>query len=126
MNSHLWIKLHRETVAKLLTFHDKQPELIAILADMREAGLTVTPFKDQNPVGNVIPHTEIDPFSFLAVFNRGISNINRVALWQFIKDRWGLTSEIPEIFIGIPVANNQKSLWMPHAFRRDSEHVPSL
>lgn len=125
-NNHPWIKLHREAVEKLLTFSDKQSELITILTEMRDAGLKVTPISDQNPKGNIISLTEIDPFTFLATFNRGITNQNRVALWDFLKKRWDLKSKIPDSFIGIPIANNQKSWWIPYAYNRDPEHVPSL
>lgn len=93
---------------------------------MRDAGLKVTPINDQNPKENVIPLSEIDPFTFLAIFNRSVTVENRQALWKFLKERWNLQSEIPEDFIGIPVANNQKSWWIPYSFRREPYPVPLL
>ena len=121
-----WINLHREVVEKLLTFRNRQLDLIALLLEMREAGLKVTPINDQNPKGNVIPLAEIDPFTFLATFNRGLTKENRKTLWNYLKRKWNLSSEIPESFEGIPVANNQKSWWIPYAFRRSPDQVPAL
>lgn len=126
MTKPLWVDLHRETIGKLLTFRDKQDELIALLLEMRDAGLKVTPINDQNPKGNIIPLAEIDPFTFLATFNRSVTVENRLALWSFLKKRWNLQSELPESFIGIPVANNQKSWWIPYSFLRDPKQVPLL
>lgn len=126
MNKPLWVDLHREAVGKLLSFRDKQDELISLLLEMRDAGLKVTPINDQNPKGHIIPLSEIDPFTFLATFNRAITIENRLALWRFLKKRWNLQAELPESFIGIPVANNQKSWWIPYSYLRDPKQVPRL
>jgi 5-methylcytosine-specific restriction enzyme B len=126
MSNHTWIPIHREAAAKLLTFKDRQGELIDLLRSMEHAGLKVISLKDQNPKQNEIPLAEIDPFTFFASFNRGITHENRRANWLFLKNSWKLDAAVPDDFAGIPIANNQKSWWFPYAYLRSPEHVGLL
>ena len=126
MPNYTWIALHREATAKLLTFRDKQTELIDLLHEMQDSGLTPVPLNDQTPRGTIVKMTEIDPFTFLATFNRGITDTNRNANWTFLKKKWGLTSAVPTEFPGIPVANNQNSWWISYAYHRKVDAVPLL
>ena len=126
MSYHTWIPIHREAAAKLLTFKDRQGELIGLLRSMEQHELKVVSLKDQNPKGTEIPLTEIDPFTFFASFNRKITDENRRANWSFLKDAWQLDTPVPDDFAGIPIANNQKSWWFPFAYLRTPEHVGLL
>ena len=121
-----WISIHREAIAKLLTFHNRQDELLALLQEMQDAGLKVIPLQDEETPKVKTPLREVDPFTFLASFNRGITHENRTKNWAYLKKAWNLTSEVPDDFAGIPVANNQNSWWFPYAFRREERHIPLL
>ena len=46
-------------------------------------------------VDRVAEIKEIDPFTFLANFNRGVRDDNRQAMWQFLKNEWKLVAEVP-------------------------------
>ena len=50
--------------------------------------------------------TDIDPFTVFGLFNKGITNANRISILKGFKDEFGLESAIPESFDGIPVLNN--------------------
>ena len=126
MPNHTWIPIHREAAAKLFTYENRQGELIALLVEMQNAGLTVISLDDENPKKTTVPLTEIDPFTFFASFNRGITEQNRKANWAFLKKSWNLQSPVPEDFLGIPIANNMKSWWFPYQYQRDAAHIPSL
>lgn len=126
MSYHTWIPIHREAAKKLLTFKDRQGELIELLRSMDAAGLKVISLKDQNPKGTEVPLEEIDPFTFFASFNRGITDENRKANWLFLKKAWHLDAPVPDDFAGIPIANNQKSWWFPYSYLRTPEHVGLL
>ena len=116
----------KEAVAKLLTYEYKQKELIALLQGMKDSGLTVTPINDQDPKNHIIPLEVIDPFTFLATFNRGVTIENKIKLWAYLKEVWALNAEVPNSFEGIPIANNQKSWWMPYRYDRAEHHVDTL
>jgi hypothetical protein len=53
MPNHTWIPIHREAAEKLLTFKDRQGDLIKLLREMEREGLKVISLKDQNPKGHV-------------------------------------------------------------------------
>lgn len=121
-----WIPIHEETAKRLLEFKNRQSELIDLLARMHDAGLVAIPIMDRDTDGNGFQLREINPFLFLANFNRGIRQDNRQALWRVLKQEWKLKSPIPEDFDGLPVANKMNSWFMPYAETRITEHVPLL
>ena len=119
-----WIPIHEETAKRLLDFKGRSHELVDILARMKGQGLITTKIADQGTPDDLLH--EIDPFSFLANFNRGTRDNNRKALWEFLIEEWDLTSEVPQDFDGLPLANAQNSWLMPYAKDRSPEHVPLL
>lgn len=121
-----WIPIHQETAQRLLDFRERQPELIALLGEMQKAGLMTIRLTDKTADGAEIGLQEIDPFTFLANFNRGLRRENRVALWRFLHDRWQLSASVPGDFEGLPVADMQKAWFMPWASERKPEHVGLL
>lgn len=120
-----WIPIHREAVRGILALPDPQPGLLALLREMKEQGLKVISLDDKN-VGGDVPLTEIDPLTFLASFNRGITDENRRDNWRFLKEKWNLAADVPGDFAGIPVVHNMKSWFFPYAKKRDKGHVDLL
>jgi 5-methylcytosine-specific restriction enzyme B len=121
-----WIPIHEEAAKRLLDFKDRQTDLIDILARMHAAGLVAIPIMDRGADGSGFQLKEINPFLFLANFNRGIRLDNRQALWSFLKEEWNLKSPVPDDYDGLPVANKMNSWFMPYAATRIREHVPLL
>ncbi|MEY4243339.1 MAG: 5-methylcytosine-specific restriction enzyme [Verrucomicrobiota bacterium] len=121
-----WIPIHEEAAKRLLEFKDRQSELIDIMTRMNTLGLKVTKMTDKGENGERIPLQEIDPFTFLCIFNRSLRQENRRALWQFLKDEWKLVSAIPEDYEGLPVANIQNPSLLPDIDKRSPDHVPLL
>ncbi len=83
-----WIPIHEEAAKRLLEFKNSSHELVDILARMHAAGLVAIPIGDRGPKGKKHQLKEIDPFTFLANFNRGIRNDNRIALWAVLRKEW--------------------------------------
>src|SRR5882672_7367784 len=102
-----WIPIHREAIHRIL--EHRQNELLSILNEMDQKGLTVIGLEDQDSKGNRFPLTEVDPLTFLASFNRGITDQNRRDNWQFLKTKWNLQAPVPEDFAGIPILPNMNS-----------------
>ena len=46
-----WTSLYRELATTLADYQDQQPELIALLEQIREKGFVVTPLKDKDESG---------------------------------------------------------------------------
>ena len=121
-----WIPIHQEATRKMLALPEPQKELLATLREMEQQGLKVIRLKDQDPRGSWRPLEQIDPFTFLATFNRGLTDDNRRANWQFVKKRWSLQSEIPQDFSGIPTTHPLKSWFFPYSFGREEGDIDAL
>jgi 5-methylcytosine-specific restriction enzyme B len=121
-----WIPIHKEATRRILEFRQNQKALIATLQDMENQGLKVVSLKDYDEKENSIPLAEIDPFSFLASLNRGITETNRKDNWAYLKDKWSLKASVPDDFAGIPVFFNMQSRLFPYAKERERDHISYL
>jgi len=85
-----WKPIHKEAAQYLLKFKDRQDELLALAKRMEDSGLKVISVVDRDENGGKIPLTEIYPFTFFAIFNRGMSDANRWKNWEFLEKEWNL------------------------------------
>src|SRR5436190_19861094 len=120
-----WTPIHKEAVRKILSLTEPQKDLLAVLQEMEQQGLKVISLDDKSASGP-IPLAEIDPFTFFASFNRGITEENRKEDWRFLKKKWDLRSSVPDDFAGIPVLHNMKSWFFPYVKSRDKNHMDVL
>lgn len=72
-----WIPIYKELAPKLVTYQDRQPELIRFVEEIRSAGIPALSLVDKDAAGKPIPLREIDPFTFFANFNRGTTDRSR-------------------------------------------------
>ena len=121
-----WIPIYGETARRLAAWEARQGELIAFLEQLRKDGLVITPLSDQDDQGARFLLTEIDPFTFFGVFNRGIRNEQRLSILAGIKSLFSLSSPLPTDFDGIPLLNNQRSWFFPFQSERTERDVKRL
>lgn len=121
-----WIPIHREASRRILDCRNNQGELLAILGEMKRRQLKVINLEDKTSDGRNSPLSEIDPFTFLASFNRAVTNRNRRDNWNFLKEHWGLEASVPDDFTGIPILHPMRSRLMPWEKDRDKDHVALL
>src|SRR5690349_24445687 len=105
MTTFSWKPIYAEIAQRLLSFESRQAELIATLSDMHQRGLKVPAFIDKGVDGIAMPLDEIDPFTFLGAFNRGVTDANRIAIIESLKQQWDLASPLPADFDGLPTLN---------------------
>lgn len=121
-----WKPIFKEIVDRLPEFQFKNAMLVDLMVKMHRKSLKVSSFLDQDATGTEFQLEESDPFTFLAIFNRGVKDCNRIAMLAFLKEEWQLKSELPSDFAGLPLVNLQKSWFMPFRFRREPQHVSTL
>lgn len=121
-----WIPIYQELADELANWQDRQGELIAFLGHLREEGLVITPLVDKDEDGASAPLTEIDPFTFFGVFNRGIRDDQRVAILSKIKPYFRLKSPLPVDFGGIPVLYNMASWFFAYKKSRTTGDIERL
>lgn len=111
-----WIAIYQELGAHLLDFRDRQDELIATLQEISlpPHNVPMISLRDKADDGSEIELTEIDPFTFFAAFNRGLTDKNRLAILHFLREKFALQAPLPTDFDGIPVVDNTSSWFFPH------------
>ena len=126
INNFTWIPLYQELANELKSWEDRQEELIAFLEELRSQGFVITPLYDKDGDGARFLLKEIDPFTFLGVFNRRIGYDQRLAILTQMKGHFGLHGDLPEDFNGVPVLNNLRSWFFPNQTSRDANDIARL
>lgn len=115
-----WVPFYVELAQKLLGYRNNQQELIRMLQALGVNGLS-----DQNPKGTVVPLTEIDPFTFIALFNKQ-SAPERTRILTAIKPQLGIKASAPHNFDGIPKADARQTWLFPYLYERGPEDIDTL
>ena len=126
INHFTWIPIYQELAKELMKWEKRQEHLISFLEELRAEGFVITPLQDKDADGARFLLREIDPFTFFGVFNRRIGYDQRLAILSRIKQHFGLQSELPEDFNGVPVLNNMRSWFFPNQTSRDAIDIPRL
>ena len=119
-----WRAIHQELVEKLRLYKEKNEDLVSILKKMREEDLPTIPIEDGEDRKGTLD--EIDPFTFFANFNRGITESNKSRMWEITKSDLKLSSPTPSDYAGLPLYNNQKARLFWHAPWRKEYHIDLL
>ena len=93
---------------------------------MQSEGIKIFSLQDKDADGNALELEEIDPFTFLAAFNRGITAENRQAVLRRFKEHFALTSDIPKDFEGIPVVMNFNAWFFSYKSKRKTDDIEKL
>ncbi len=97
--SFTWVPFYREVAERVLEYEDRQSDLVAILCEMKAAGLPTISFVEELPNNVVLPFAEIDPFTFMSIFSSAdIEDSKKKCLW--LKNQWKFQSTTIEDFNG--------------------------
>ena len=105
-----WIPFYSELAKALLAYRkNRKPLVDFVYSDLSTVGgrslVDYIHMEDGSKV------KDIDPFSLFAIFNRHLRPENKRGFLQKFKDKFGLKSEIPEDFDGIPTVNSQRAFF---------------
>ena len=107
-----WVGFYMEFATKLLEYKTDRGSLIEKLQKVySDIGMKLPKLEKDN-----IPK-DIDPFTIFGLFNKGITDANRVSILGGIKDEFDIAAEVPDDFSGIPVLNNMMATF--YAFEGD-------
>lgn len=99
-----WVAFYTEFAEKLLPYaKDRQTLIEKIKAVYTAIGMRLPKLEKDN---NII---DIDPFTVFGLFNKGITNANRIVILRGIAEEFSVSAPVPESFDGIPLLNNQKA-----------------
>ena len=122
-----WARFYQAIADGLLSHRADRSQLIAFLQQLQPSveGLGLLS-GDQFTDGSKGFIQDIDPFTLLGLFNRGIKDSNRQAIAAALAYFLGVEEAVPESFEGIPVLNNQMSWFFPYAKDRDPAQIDVL
>lgn len=108
-----WIPFYSELSEKLLRFKQDRRTLVAWIYS------ELTKVRDNDNRSNIDyihrqdgTHVkDIDPFSVMAIFNRGLRDEKRIQYLSLFKEFLGIEASVPTTFYGIPIVNNQRAFF---------------
>lgn len=105
-----WIPFYSELAKALLAYkNNRKPLVDFVYSDLSQVGgrslVDYIHMEDGSKV------KDIDPFSLFAIFNRNLRPENKRGFLQKFKEKFGLKSDIPEDFDGIPTVNSQRAFF---------------
>lgn len=116
-----WIDFYTEFATKLADYRNNRKGLIQKLQSVYSAiGIKFPKLeRDDVPV-------DIDPFTVFGLFNKGITDANRISILQGIKKEFAISAMVPDDFAGIPVLNNLKATFYYFEGDREDQDIDNL
>ena len=113
-----WTNIYQEFANRLLEYKNNRTELINKLKNVYEEINLKYPLEYKGEELN-----NVDPFTIIGTFNKGITNDNRIKIISKIKEKFNLISDVPTDFSGIPILNNQRAWFFVHTRNDDIENL---
>ena len=120
--AYTWIPFYKEMSQKLLQFRNNRGPLVDWIYGNIDGSL-IKHFKDA-PDGRRVPDT--DPFSVMAIINRGISYDKKVELCKQFKSFLNISEPAPQDFAGVPEMDNRRSNFMAFEEKRKEGDIERL
>lgn len=116
-----WINFYSEFATKLLEFKDNRAELISDIQSAYSAiNMKLPKLESEDSI------IDIDPFTVFGLFNKGITNANRIAILESFATVFNIKSKVPDNFDGIPVLNNLKATYYGFKDDRQAADIDNL
>lgn len=116
-----WIDFYSEFATKLLSFKSDRKLLIDKIKKVYKAIDMKVPKLES---GDEI--IDIDPFTIFGLFNKGITNANRIAIIRSISKEFNIKARVPDNFDGIPVLNNLKATFYGFKGNRKKDDIDNI
>ena len=117
-----WVDFYMELASALLKYKNNRNELISILKTIfSDAGMNF-PFKEK---GKEV-YEDICPFTVFGSFNKGITNVNRIALLEQFAKQFSIKAAVPTEFDGIPVVMNLSAWFFAYKENRGEHDIDNL
>ena len=116
-----WVAFYTEFAEELLPYAKDRKTLIEKIKNVYTAiGMRLPKLEKDN---NII---DIDPFTVFGLFNKGITNANRIVILRGIAEEFSVNAPVPESFEGIPLLNNQKATFYFFIGERQDDDIENL
>ena len=116
-----WIPFYKELAQKLLGYKDNRQALLDFIYGEIPEGYR-NYFHDKNREFN----TDVDPYTLFAIFNRGITDKQRIEICGLFKEKFAVDAPLPKDFKGIPIWNNMHSQLFGFHDKRGKQDVDNI
>lgn len=120
-DKYAWVEFYSELATKLLEYANDRQTLILKVQNIFNTINMKLPKLEKDSV-----LIDIDPFTFFGLFNKGITNENRVMIIKEVANEFSILAEVPQSFDGIPVLNNQKATFYYFIGDRGEQDIDHL
>ncbi|MGV9297442.1 AAA family ATPase [Amycolatopsis sp. NPDC003676] len=125
-----WTAFYPELADRILEYATDREALLEKVWSVAESSGFPHLFKylkgDRRLDGSYGPLRDVDPFTVLTCFNRGIKNDARAAIAAAFRAEFGVGAKAPAQFSGIPIANNLKSWFIRWEVDRGPHDIDAL
>lgn len=116
-----WVGFYSEFATKLLQYADDRKTLIEKIQNVFASIEMKIPKLERDD--DIV---DIDPFTIFGLFNKGITNANRIKIIRGFAKEFAVDALVPETFEGIPVLNNQKATFYWFLGGREERDIDNL
>ena len=116
-----WIEIYQEFANRLLDYKNNRVELIRILQEIYLELNLKYPLIDEDEIGK-----DVCPFSVMGLFNKQITEENRINILSKIKEKFNLNASVPTDFSGIPILNNLSAMFYGFKKDRNDDDIQNL
>ena len=104
INQFDWVDFYKEFAGILQSYKSKRPELIEKVRQIYEiTGINLPTLEKDNQI------VDIDPFTVFGLFNKKLTDANRLSILKAIASLFGVKTAVPTAFDSIPVLNPQNA-----------------
>lgn len=116
-----WIDFYTKFATKLLEYKDDRKTLISKLKKVYSAIKINFPTIEKDNLD-----IDIDPFTVVGLFNKGITDFNRIKIIRGFMTEFGIDAQVPDSFEGIPVLMNMAATFYYFLGDRKEEDIDNL
>lgn len=99
-----WVEFYKELSGKLLQYKNNREELVEKVRKIYEiSGINLPTLEKDNQI------VDIDPFTFFGLFNKKLTDANRLSILKAISSLFAVKAPVPTAFDSIPVLNPQNA-----------------
>lgn len=121
-----WTRFYEEFADKLLVHKGDRTGLMAAIHDLPSKIPSISVLQDQPEEGSKELLDDICPFTVFGLFNRGITDANRISIARELASFLEVETPVPNSFEGIPIVNNQRSWFFGYKYRRGENDIDTL
>lgn len=125
-NQYKWTEFYEEIAKALLRYKDNRLELMDGINKIFNRIDMKNPLMKKLANGTEEILTDVCPFTVFGLFNKGITDKNRILVMEGLSNILGVEEEVPPSFEGIPVLNNMKSWFFGDEEHRKDEDIDNL